>query len=358
MYQNDNGDVGKNPEFYTTWEYPEVLLPGSAYLKIDVKKKGLIADQYVGTTVVDLEERHLTLRWLKLDKKPVEKRSVDHPARGSRGRLEMWIDILPIQSKVPPTVIFPKVQLPYELRVIVWEAKDCGFKSEVLSCNHLFGRGCVKRGENWQETDTHWFCRGRGSFNWRWKCEVQLPVDMNKNYGEDRFTMQLWHRDLILANDLIGETEIDLNDHRMLKKVVARKKPVQMRKRIKSNGEETNQFWIDVYHPEEVDEQGEKISQGKALVSFEVLPKELTEKFKNAEGRADPNFYPTVPEPVGRMAFDLFSPFAMIKMILGPKLYYQICCILWCILFLWTLLMILYYTIPVVIGYKIANALS
>ena len=39
---------------------------------------------------------------------------------GSRGRLEMWIDILPAKSREPTTVIYPKEQLPYELRVIVW----------------------------------------------------------------------------------------------------------------------------------------------------------------------------------------------------------------------------------------------
>lgn len=37
------------------------------------------------------------------------------------------------------------------------------------------------------ETDTHWRCRNKGSFNWRWKYKIMLPIDENKNYGEDRF---------------------------------------------------------------------------------------------------------------------------------------------------------------------------
>ena len=330
-------------------------MPGSVYLKIDVMKKGLISNQFIGSTVVDLEERNLTLKWLKMSKKPVEKRSIEHPARGSRGRLEMWIDILRPMDKGQPTVIFPKVQLPYELRVIVWEAKDCVLKDQITDCNHLFARGCVKRGENWTETDTHWFCRATGSFNWRWKQEVQLPVDSNKNYGEDRLNFQLWNRDLIASNDLIGECEVNLNDHRILKKVVARKKPVQMRKRIKGSGIETNQMWFDVYHPEEVDEEGNKVSQGKALLSFEVMPKQLTDKYENSTGRSDPNFYPTLPDPVGRFSFDFFSPLAMLKLMLGPKLYYKMCCLLWCLVFLFVMILVLYYMIPVYLSLKLVN---
>jgi len=358
MYQQEKGNTGKNPEFYLTYEYQEVLIPGSAYVKIDVNKKGLIQNQYIGSTIIDLEERLFNMKWQNLDKKPVEKRNIEHPARGSRGRLEMWIDIIRPMDKQPQTVIFPKVQLPYELRVIVWQTKDCVIKDITSDSNDLFGRGCVKRGEDWKETDTHWFCRGMGSFNWRWKWEVNLPVDLNKNYGEDRFCFQLWDRDLIASNDLIGEIEINLNDHRMLKKVVTRKKAVQMRKRIKGSGIETNQLWYDVYHPSEVDDEGKKVSQGKALISFEIMPKEVAEKFPNGIGRSDPNFHPSLPNPVGRFAFDLLSPLAMLKMILGPKLYYRIWCLIWLTLLVCVFVFIIYDMIPVLLGIKISNLLS
>jgi hypothetical protein len=355
MFSNENGNVGKNPEFYMTYEFPVVVMPGSAYVKIDVMKKSILKDQYIGSTIIDLEERLYTPEWHnRFDKKPVEKRSIDHPSRGSRGRLEMWIDILKPMQKEPATVIFPKVQLPYELRVIIWEAKDCVFKDPTTECNDLFARACVKRGEKWLESDTHWFCRATGSFNWRWKWEIKLPVDINKNYGEDRMNFQLWDRDLIASNDLIGETEIYLNEHKMLSKAVVRKKPVQMRKRIKGSGLATNQMWFDVYHPEHVDEEGNKVSQGKALLSFECMPKEMTEKFENGLGRADPNFYPTLPDPVGRFTFDIFSPLQMLKTVLGPKLYRKVCCTIFCIFFIVLLVFVGYYVIPVYFGNKIA----
>ncbi len=100
--------------------------------------------------------------------------------------------------------------------MIVWETKDCVFKDELTKSNDLFARGGLMRGDFHRETDTHWRCRNKGSFNWRWKFDLSLPIDENKNYGEDKFMLQLWDRDIISHNDLIGETEISLNLHKML----------------------------------------------------------------------------------------------------------------------------------------------
>lgn len=356
---NENGHVGKNPEFYNTYEFLNVKIPGSAILKIDVKKKTVIGDGYIGSTQVDLEERVFMPEWNIFDKKPVEKRNIEHPSRGSRGRLEMWIDILKPSQKEPATVIFPKVQIPYELRVIVWEAKDCVFKDATTESNDLFARGTVKnKDEKWQETDTHWFCRAVGSFNWRWKWEIKLPVDMNKNYGEDRFTIQLWDRDLIGSNELIGEAEIDLHQHKMLSKAYVRNKNVEMKKKIVGTGEETKLIWFDVYHPEVIDEDGNKISQGKVLMSFEAVPNHLVEKLGNAVGRENPNFYPTLPDPVGRFVFDITSPLKMLKTIIGPKLYYKICFAIFCTIFLGILVAVGYYVVPNVLGNKVSDIIK
>lgn len=68
-----------------------------------------------------------------------------------------------------------------------------------------------------------------------------------------------------------------------------------MRLRIKGSGQETNKLWFEIFHPDKVDSNGNKISQGKVLLSFEALPKEMSEKFDNALGRSDPNFFPTLP---------------------------------------------------------------
>lgn len=101
----------------------------------------------------------------------------------------MWIDILGTRNKEPKTIIFPKVQNIYELRVVIWKTKDLVTKNGVGKLNDIYVRGGIERGDRFYETDTHWRCRNIGSFNWRWKYDISLPVDENKNYGEDKFKL-------------------------------------------------------------------------------------------------------------------------------------------------------------------------
>ena len=324
-------------------------------MRVEIWEKRIGFDSILGYTNIDLEERVFSPKWQELEKKPVEKRNIESDSNGSRGKLELWIDILNPKSKEPMTVIFPKLQLEYELRVIVWETKDCIFKDEIRKSNDLYARGNVMRGDQWQESDTHWLCRNKGSFNWRWKYAIQLPVDENKNYGEDRFILQIWDRNLISRDELIGETEVDLNTHNMLKKVHLRKKAVQMRLREKNKGTETNMFWFDVYHPAVVDRNGNKITQGRICVSFQALPKIESEKLANAVGRAAPNFHPTLPDPVGRFSFNLMNPCGTIKAIIGPTLCCRILCCCFFVIFMIVLVFVGYYVLTTYLGVKAAG---
>lgn len=85
------------------------------------------------------------------------------------------------------------------------------------------------------------------------------------------------------------------------------------------------------------------------------MPMDLCEKFENGFGRASPNFFPTLPEPVGRFTFDLFSPCATLKSIIGPDLYYKliytICCLLFTIIFIF----VGYYVLTTYLGVKVAS---
>lgn len=76
--------------------------------------------------------------------KPIEKRNIENPGKGSRGRLEMWIELIPPRQITPPVHIFPRTQFEYELRVIVWETKDCVFKDELAGCNDLYAQGAPR----------------------------------------------------------------------------------------------------------------------------------------------------------------------------------------------------------------------
>jgi hypothetical protein len=48
-------------------------------------------------------------------------------------------------------------------------------------------------------------------------------------------------------------------------------------------------------------------------------------KFPNGLGRDAPNNFPPLPEPTGRLSFDLANPLQFIKDIMGPDLYSKLC---------------------------------
>ena len=352
----DSVREGSFPEYYRSKQFDKVKIPGTALLRIEIWEKKVGFDSLLGYTDLDLEERVFSTVWQELGKKPVEKRSIENDAYGSRGKLEVWIDIVNWKSKEPMAVIFPKLQLDYELRVIVWETKDCVFKNTIGNSNDLYARGNVMRGDMFLETDTHWLCRNKGSFNWRWKFPIKLPVDENKNYGEDRFIMQIWDRNLINRDEMIGETEVSLNTHNMLKKSHFRRKAVQMRMREKGSGSETNMFWFDVFHPNVLDKNGNKVCQGRVHASFQVLPIEEGEKFDNGIGRAAPNFFPTLPDPVGRFTFNFLNPCGMVANIIGKDLCCRIICCACLILFLIICVFVGYFILTTFVGTKIALA--
>lgn len=82
--------------------------------------------------------------------------------------------------------------MEFEVRVIVWGTRDCVFKDETTKCNDLFLTGKLGTGKT-LETDTHWRCREKGSFNWRWKFPITLPInpDDDEDYGKDELTVKI-----------------------------------------------------------------------------------------------------------------------------------------------------------------------
>lgn len=84
-----------------------MVLPGSAYLNIDLVDDSFF-DSVIGSTVVDLEQRIFNLNWQKMKMKPIEKRNIENPGKGSRGRLEMWIELIPPRQISPPVHIYPR----------------------------------------------------------------------------------------------------------------------------------------------------------------------------------------------------------------------------------------------------------
>jgi hypothetical protein len=63
-------------------------------------------------------------------------------------------------------------------------------------------------------TDTHWRCKnGKGSWNWRIKIPLELPI---KSREVGRLKIQLWNRNIITSNEIVGEATYNLYDWFML----------------------------------------------------------------------------------------------------------------------------------------------
>ena len=125
------------------------------------------------------------------------------------------------------------------------------------------------------------------------KYKVLFPLRGIQDYGSDKLTLQLYDKDIIKNDELIGETQFDLNCHNMIAKACKRMKAVEVCMRITNRGGEiTNMIWVDVYNPKFKDNLGNKISQGKVLISVELLPILEADKKINSLGRDNPNNFP------------------------------------------------------------------
>ena len=107
-------------------------------------------------------------------------------------------------SEGPVQALSPPKKEQFELRVIVWEAKDVatkdGGQSDVFITIQPRGEDDYEK----QSTDTHYYSPGDAEFNWRMTWPVFLPEKA------PRLFMQVWDYDLIGADDAIGEAELNL----------------------------------------------------------------------------------------------------------------------------------------------------
>jgi len=80
--------------------------------------------------------------------------------------------------------------------------------------------------------------------------------------------------------------------------------------------------WLPMHDPR----TGELL--GSCLMTIEIVPKRIGDERANAKGRSEPNLYPYLPPPTGRMHFSL-NPFYVLYECCGPKLFFQaiFCCL-------------------------------
>lgn len=117
----------------------------------------------------------------------VETRSLFHDDRPGleQGKLMMWVEIFDPKKAVPePIDITPLPPQPFELRVIVWNAKDVTLNEKNIFGNQMsdiYVKGWLENVDDSQFTDIHYrSLNGEGNFNWRmlFKFKYSIGEDM------------------------------------------------------------------------------------------------------------------------------------------------------------------------------------
>jgi hypothetical protein len=369
-------DDTTDPDFYKMFVL-SANLPGASLLKIDAMDFDLIGgDDLIGSTTIDLEDRLFDQRWQDMGKmyetanrlrlKPLETRTLTIPtSKAPMGTIKMWVDILsPAQAHdYPPIDISLPPPVEFELRVIVWKARNVPSFDEAEDMNDLFFRVWME-GSEYQETDIHWRAKkGKGSFNWRMKFPVTLG-HKQPNTKYPYFHIQGWDKDVFTANDAIGEHMMDLGA--FFQKAYKLKGPLQFfeddeetkKKKKKSTSDddaavrkikEATGLWDDSDPPdskwmklEQVDHKTQQRKyMGEVCVSMELVPMEKAKQQGVGQGRNSPNHSPYLPPPAGRLSFSL-NPFKVFNDLLGPSICNRIMCCLCCVAFM----VIVYFLAP------------
>lgn len=257
-----------NPRFHKMFEF-KADLPGASELTIEVMDYDFYAiptlpnglskalstaagstiggDDFVGATIIDLEDRWFNAKWQELGlspmrpeaRKPLEVRPLFAPSSTlPQGSLRIWVDILsgaeinvvrPLNISLPPPQIF-------EVRVIVYKAKNVT-AGDFTDLSDLFVKCWLQnRDDRSQSTDTHWRAKhGRASFNWRMKFDIELPLDPEKEADRGHLHLQMWDRDVVY-DDCLADTVVDLTAFlktayktRQAVNVFAKPKPIRIR---------------------------------------------------------------------------------------------------------------------------------
>lgn len=357
-----------DPDFYKMFVF-NAKLPGASILTIEAMDHDLIGgDDLIGKTSIDLEDRLFDKRWQELGVmyetssrlrlKPLETRTLTIPtSRAPMGTLKMWVDILsPAQAHDYPAIdISLPPPLDMEFRVIVWRARNVPSFDTLEDMNDLFFR-CWMEGAKSQETDVHWRAKkGKGSFNWRMKFPLTLG-HKQLNTKIPYFHIQGWDKDVLSANDAIGDHTLDLGPffHRAYKlqtsvQVFEDDDETRKKKKRASNDDEAavkkireaTGLWDDAdpadskwLRLESLDHATNRRNfMGEVCVSLEIVPHDVAVKNPVGQGRSSPNNSPYLPPPAGRLSFSL-NPFKVLNDLLGPSICHRLTCCFCCVVFM------------------------
>jgi hypothetical protein len=130
----------------------------------------LFGDDFIGKTKLDLDDRFFNKEWKGIENKPIEYRDLYHPTSSiSQGVIKMWCEIDALANKkssLPPRDITPEPSREFEMRFIIWGAKDIP-QMDIEGTSDAYFKSYVDDKEE-HYTDTHWRnTDGKPNFNWR-----------------------------------------------------------------------------------------------------------------------------------------------------------------------------------------------
>lgn len=279
----------------------------------------VFGDDFIGETVVDLEDRFFSPEWQSLKNKPIEYRQLYHKStKVSQGVIKCWIEIIPtesVQSRENVWSVCKRPPTKLEVRLVVWETKDVKIM-DWEGTSDIYCRAFFDSVNQTRRTDTHFRSTdGKGSFNYRLLFDVEYPAN------NTTLSLQVWDADLFSASDFIGDASLNLA--LLFEDVTMVNRPIPLNRKyyesyLRSSMEkfslefhDEHSFWIDMK-----DKHGSV--NGKMRIQLDVYPKEQAESHIVGDGRNDPNHSPYLPPPVGRIQMTL-NPWTMLNQLIGPE---------------------------------------